>query len=201
MSMELLAAKMRALGNNWTKTTVFNVEHGKRQLRLGEAADALSCLGFSPTDMWRYIVGSDNKAIVETLDTVSKLSEQVRTSVSQLIKERMKLVRVAAMSSADFDEDVEDLLEITTPSALYGYTKEEARIALSKWIIEESTDADEVGNSKNTEKKMAQLYKPYWAYLNPDYIFDEAAFSKRQIEALKELTHNPDKASGNGVDS
>ena len=201
MSMELLAAKMRDLGNSWTKTTVFNIEHGKRQLRLSEAADVLSCLGFSPFEMWRYVIDSDDKMLVEALDAVNDLSDEFSDTVSQLNSERMKLVRIAALSSTDFDEDVVDLLETTTPSALSRYMKEEARTALSKWIVEESTDADGVGNSENTEKEMAQRYKPYWVYLNPDYTFDQVAYSKRRIEAWKKLMKNPDKASSNGVDS
>lgn len=201
MSMDLLAAKMRELGHNWTKTTVFNVEHGKRQLRLGEAADVLSCLGFGKTEMWRYFVGSQNKALVDSLDRVSELAEQVRTSIMHLLEERLRLVRVASMSDSEFDEDVEDLLEITSPSALFGYMKDEAGVVLSKWIAENSTNADE---SEEKESSMAHTYGPYWAYVQPSYLFDEDAFSKRQLETLKrsfQQTDDLNNSDGNGVDS
>lgn len=50
MSMDMLAAKMRERGHRWTKTTVFNTEHGTRQLRLSEANDVVKCLDADAMD-------------------------------------------------------------------------------------------------------------------------------------------------------
>ena len=59
VSMDLLAAKMRDLGNAWTKSTVSKVEHGERQLRLQEAVDVLKCLNMPVADNLPRLVLSD----------------------------------------------------------------------------------------------------------------------------------------------
>lgn len=48
VSQEELAKKMRARGHAWKKQTVYAVESGQRQLKVVEARDLLSALGFSP---------------------------------------------------------------------------------------------------------------------------------------------------------
>lgn len=69
MSMDLLAAKMRNLGHNWTKTTVFNIEHGKRQLRLGEAADVLLSIGLDPSySIGHLLIAPDEKKWVQAVN-------------------------------------------------------------------------------------------------------------------------------------
>lgn len=42
--MDDVAAAMRVKGHKWTRATVFNIEHGKRQLKLQEAVDLLNIL-------------------------------------------------------------------------------------------------------------------------------------------------------------
>lgn len=49
MSMDDLVDRMRRRGHKWSKTTLFNVEHGVRQLRINEAFDLLDCLDRDPT--------------------------------------------------------------------------------------------------------------------------------------------------------
>lgn len=56
MSMDMLAAKMNSLGNHWSKSTVYKVEHGDRQLRLSEAIDVLKCLDLDWTNDLRLLV-------------------------------------------------------------------------------------------------------------------------------------------------
>lgn len=67
--MDLLAAKMRDLGHKWTKTTVFNIEHGKRQMRLGEAADVLLCIGLDPGDsIGNLLIAPEEKRWSQTIN-------------------------------------------------------------------------------------------------------------------------------------
>lgn len=44
ISMDGLADAMRRYGHKWTRVTVFNIEHGKRQLKFQEAVDLLNAL-------------------------------------------------------------------------------------------------------------------------------------------------------------
>ena len=71
VSMDVLAAKMRDSGNKWTKTTVFNVEHGKRQLKYAEAVDVLNCLGYDPvTSLGRLLANSVDAELEHMVQSV-----------------------------------------------------------------------------------------------------------------------------------
>ncbi len=48
ISMDALVYAMNERGYNWTKTTLYKIEHGDRRLLAAEAYDLLICLGFDP---------------------------------------------------------------------------------------------------------------------------------------------------------
>lgn len=64
VSRELLAAKMCDKGYKWSRTIVFNIETGKRSLKLQEASDVLDCLGLNPVSDLPKLIMSDADAHV-----------------------------------------------------------------------------------------------------------------------------------------
>lgn len=83
--MDMLAAAMRERGFKWTKTTVFNVEHGERQLRLTEAESVLECLDLDiQRDMPKLLFsGIDAQAMdaIHSLDLEIEQLEQACTAI------------------------------------------------------------------------------------------------------------------------
>lgn len=76
--MDMLAAKMRDKGYSWTKTTVFNIEHGKRPIRLAEAADVLVCLKVSPaTNVFELLRSEKEHIWISNVGQVSLAEDQV----------------------------------------------------------------------------------------------------------------------------
>ncbi|MCH4174751.1 MAG: hypothetical protein LKF41_02690 [Bifidobacterium sp.] len=78
MSMDMLAAKMRERGHRWTKTTVFNTEHGTRQLRLSEATDVVKCLGTDSMEGINPLLYSKDEAgFMQVMSNVSEYGDKV----------------------------------------------------------------------------------------------------------------------------
>lgn len=55
VSMDMLAARMRARGNKWTKATVYKIEQGERALRFQEGIEIAQCLGMDTVQVLREL--------------------------------------------------------------------------------------------------------------------------------------------------
>lgn len=133
MSMDMLAAKMRDRGYSWTKTTVFNIEHGKRPIRLVEAADVLECLKVEPAssvfellrsdqeNFWVHIVGLVSLAeyelqrscegYVNSLDGLKKfLDSDIASGDSKIINNSKKLCKAQFKVAAALGPCIQEIL-------------------------------------------------------------------------------------------
>lgn len=69
ITMDELAARMRWRGYpKWTKIVVFNIEHGTRQLKLGEAADVINCLGYETAALADLLANGSDAALLPYLN-------------------------------------------------------------------------------------------------------------------------------------
>lgn len=101
LTQEELAARMRARGHSWTKMTVYNVERGDRQLRLVEASDVLTCLGYdSQTDLPRLLMNEQEAVIVEAIDQLKVAISGINVRCHDIYRVRYYLEHVL-----DQDED------------------------------------------------------------------------------------------------
>ncbi|KOA51094.1 hypothetical protein BAAM0483_02355 [Bifidobacterium animalis subsp. animalis MCC 0483] len=91
MSMDDLAAAMRVKGHKWTRVTVFNVEHGKRQLKLQEAVDMLDILQFD-LETGIKLLTAENPEKAEVQEYVQRIFNILNHDLPQSIF-RLRLAR------------------------------------------------------------------------------------------------------------
>ncbi len=91
-SMDKVVEAMRDKGNAWSKTTLFNVEHGKRPLRLPEASDLLRCLGYDPIVDLPKLLNTPAAADIQIAVTkIPEMYEQLIVDFDALSQSRQKL--------------------------------------------------------------------------------------------------------------
>lgn len=109
VSMDVLAAKMRDSGHSWSKTTVFNVEHGKRQLKYSEAVDVLVCLGYDPVNsLEKLLVSGIDVEVENEIETVLDLIQNITQKCFELGLADARLVKLI---DPQFREDYEGWYE------------------------------------------------------------------------------------------
>ncbi|WP_123645112.1 hypothetical protein [Bifidobacterium mongoliense] len=119
MSMDMLAAKMRERGYSWTKTTVFNIEHGKRPLRLSEAADVLVCLKVEPSSYVFELLRSEKEHLwIGKVGLVSYAEDQVETACENYVNQINYLLDfldsdIAKATSSEAEKRVDHYREYT----------------------------------------------------------------------------------------
>lgn len=107
--MDMLAAKMREKGYSWTKTTVFNIEHGKRPIRLSEAADVLVCLHVSPATYVFELLRSKNEHVwISELGQVSYGEDRVYSACGEYVR---KINGLAEFLKSDAAKKVDKVAE------------------------------------------------------------------------------------------
>lgn len=79
LSLDDVVRKMNDLGYSWTKTTLFNIEHGTRRLQAFEAYGLLQCLGFDPVKQAGILYLPHRK------DNVQRLGEDLADCMDRLL--------------------------------------------------------------------------------------------------------------------
>lgn len=79
-SLEQLVSAMKDLGYNWTKTTLYKIEHGERRLLLNEAVDMLTALGLDPYHDMPRLMCPDKRTLAD------RLGETYRAQTRKLIQ-------------------------------------------------------------------------------------------------------------------
>lgn len=92
VSMESLAAMMRERGHQWTKITVWKIEHGDRALRFIEAADMLRCLGLNPgQSLGKLLVDDETKEIYDLIDRAETERKELREMFLALMQQHERI--------------------------------------------------------------------------------------------------------------
>lgn len=92
VSMDKVVEEMRSIGNSWSKTTLFNIEHGKRPIRFNEASDLLRCLGYDPILDLPKLLNSPAEADVQfAADQIPKMYNQLIVDFDTLTRYRQDL--------------------------------------------------------------------------------------------------------------
>lgn len=95
LSMDDVAAAMRKLGHKWTRVTVFNIEHGNRQLKLQEAVDLIDAMHINRDygmnqlliESWeQQLVQKEKTGIFNALDAITTAIFDLRTGRSRLTR-------------------------------------------------------------------------------------------------------------------
>lgn len=84
LSMDDVAAAMRLQGHKWTRVTVFNIEHGKRQLKLQEAFDLIGVFHLNLEDGIKRLMAK-NPAQAQVQEYVHGIGDILANALPQAI--------------------------------------------------------------------------------------------------------------------
>lgn len=103
VSREMLAAKMVERGFRWSRATVFNIEDGKRSLKLKEASAVLECLDLNPTsDLSKLLDTQDEVDLAIDADRVRGLYKSLFTEY-EVLRDHRRALAADADSLANRD--------------------------------------------------------------------------------------------------
>ncbi|MBW3080901.1 hypothetical protein [Bifidobacterium saguinibicoloris] len=92
VSMDRLVDLMCNAGNTWSKTTIFNIEHGRRPLRLSEASDLLKCLGYDPVlDLPKLLNTPAEADLQYAVEQIPQMYKQLIIDFDTLARYRQEL--------------------------------------------------------------------------------------------------------------
>lgn len=139
MTMEELANAMRERGHKWTKVTVFNIEHGERQLKLLEAFDVVAALGLDSdgvAGLTRFAYSSNEESEVKnSVDSVLASRNQI-TSGAHSLKENISYLFMLR----DFGRRGAGIIEDMSEKTQEAYAE-----ACKKFHVEEVIEASQPG--------------------------------------------------------
>lgn len=165
MSRELLAAKMVDRGFKWSRATVFNIEDGKRSLKLKEASAVLECLGRDPAlDLPELISDQQVASVKQNLRMLAFQADRLSEALALMptlraaLKTKSSTLSASKKLSKELRKSVELALEATRLDTLVGATRRYLEMGSVLYDMPVADDSfDDVDDS---DKSFDHLMKP-----------------------------------------